>query len=917
MESRNIYKCFISSPADCQKEREACQRVTEIVNNGIAKHLGIIFEPFMWEYDVLPDMGRNAQEIIDEYVKKSNYDIFIGIMKNRFGKPTKKAGSGTEHEFNDALERKIKYTSQKPSPQILFFFGKEKVDLDNPEIENILSQHKKVKEFKSKIEDQGLYIDFTDTADFETELKRKLELFAKENSPFDKSEEKIKEADIVFNRLQEDLDESLRTYNEKSPVWIEPIVSSKKEIPDNPTKNNEHRIELRDFIENPNDIIIKAPSEFGLTSLAHYLKLEAWKIGKTFVYIDAKKTKKHKVVKDIINECRNYFFKPADSLDCILLDSVYFEENGMMQMTKIICEEFKNIPLVIFNTLDNNFFIQSSEDEKVEIKRNFTSYYLLPLPQNDVRKLVTSYSNLRSLEDDNDLILNKVTKDLETLNMHRTAKNCISILRACSKIGIEYNPVNRTKLLEAILNTIFEEYDIPTYRDKKPDVKDCSFVLGYFCEVLLLKNDFEFTDEFFKIKIREFCEANYIQLDLSYLLNVLIDNSIFIKKNSGFYYFKNSYWVFYFIAQRMNMNKDFLENIFENKRYIDFPEIIEFYTGIDRNKEDALHVLNKNIDETLLVVRDKVNIPNTINPYKSISWHPSIETLEKEEEKIGENVISSGLPDEVKDQYEDKHYNQIRPYYQVINSVFRDYSFLVLLREISATSRALRNSDFVEPSLKIELLDKITQGWNEINKLLIVLAPLLADKGKIDFEGATFKLSEDDFKIDDPKEKRLAVLLAVPTNIAKLFKDDLFSIKMGPLLIAKAENESNSLVKHELMLIIIAERPKDWNKTIDKYIVSLDKNSFFLCDVLDVLQYNIDFNATEPSDRRILMMLASKCRAKHIFKKNNPDLGLIQRLNKMEGGSEFLINSIFRNRICFKPVGFPFNPPQDSRRLVS
>ena len=829
METRNIYKCFISSPSDCQSERESCQKLIDIINSGLAKHLGINFESFMWEYDVLPDMGRNGQEIIDEYVRKSKYDIFIGIMKNRFGHPTKNAGSGTEHEFNDALDKKN--NSINSLPRILFFFGKENVDPDNFDHE----QYQKVKGFKSKIGNEGLYIDYTGIDSFESKLKEKLELFIKDHSPLDRPSEKIKEVDLVLRKLEEDLNETLKTYNERSPVWIEPIISSKKEIPNNPTKNDEHRVELKTIIDNPNNIVIKAPSEFGLTSLAHYLKLEAWKVGKTFLYIDSKKTKQHKVVKDIIKEVESYYFKNHNSLDCILLDSVCFEESGIMQMVKNICEEFKNIPLIIFNTLDNNFFLKSDEDDKVEIKREFTSYYLLPLPQNEVRKLVTSYSKLKSLEEDKDVILSKVTKDLETLNMHRTAKNCISILRACFRIGSEYSPVNRTKLLETILNTIFEEYEIPTYHDKKPDVKDCSFVLGYFCELLVINNDFVFTEEFFKSKLKEFCELNFIQLDLNYLLNVLIDNSIFTKESSGLHYFKNSYWVFYFIAQRMNMNKAFLQNVYVNKKYIDFPEIIEFYTGIDRNKEDAVQILINDLDETLLTVKNKVNIPDNLNPYKSITWNPDIKALEKEEAKIGENVISSGLPDEIKDKYDDKNYNQIRPYNQVINSVIRDYSFLVLMRQISAASRALRNSDFVDSHLKKELLNKITLSWNEINKLLIVMSPLLADNGNIAFEGARFYLDEDDFKIDDPKQKRLAVLLVIPTNIVRMFKDDLFSSKMGPLLINQAEKESNSLLKHELMLLIIAERPKGWNKIIDNYIIKLDKNSFFLSDVLSVL----------------------------------------------------------------------------------
>ena len=877
MESLKIYTCFISSPGDCNPERETVEKVLDKVNKGLAQHLGMNFKSFMWENDVLPDMGENGQETIDEHIKKSNYDIFIGIMKNRFGHPTKKAGSGTEHEFNDALERKR--NSSNSIPKIIFYFGKDEVDIDHPSIDVIISQRKKVKSFKSNIQDKGLYSDFNDLEIFEKSITNHLELFVKENSPLKGANEKAKEIDLILDKLESDLENSLRTYNEKSPVWIEPIISSAREIPNNPTKNSDNRIDINSIIEDPQSLIIKAPSEFGLTSLGHFFKLEAWKKGKSFLYVDSKSSKKHKIIKDIKKEANDYYNKDISLIDCIILDSVCFEERGMMPLIKNACKEFSNIPIIILNTLDNNFFLKSDEDDKVEINRNFTSYYLLPLPKNDVRTLVTSYTQTKQFEEDNDTLLNKLTKDLETLNMHRTVKNCICLLRASSKIGSEYSPINRTKLLETILISIFEDYEIPTYHDKKPDIKDCNFVLGYFGQHLVMQNDFEFTRDSFKTVLRDFCKKNFIELDLDYLLNALIDNSIVANnKFSENMYFKNSYWLFYFIAQRMNMDSDFLENIYSEKRYVDFPEIIEFYTGIDRNKKDALSVLSADLESTLQTVKNKVNIPDKINPFKSISWTPNKEALEREEAKIGQDVVSSGLPDEVKDKYDDKHYNQIRPYNQVINSVLREYSFLILMRQISAASRALRNSDFVNAQIKNELLDKITSAWHEINKLLIVMAPILADKGNVNFEGARFHLNEDDFKISNPEEKRKAVLLSVPTNVVRFFKDDLFSVKMGPLLINKAENEKNSLIKHELMLLIIVERPKLWHKTVDQYIVNLDKNSFYLSDVLQVLNYNIDFEATEISDKRNLTLLGKKCRAKHLYQKDNPDLGLIKKI---------------------------------------
>lgn len=321
METRKIYKCFISSPGDCNNEREACQSVIEKINNGLAKHLGINFEPFMWEYDVLPDMGQSGQEIIDEYIRKSNYDIFIGIMKNRFGHPTKKAGSGTEHEFNDAVDRKS--NSKDSLPKILFFFGKELVDPETFDKE----QYEKVKLFKKKISGNGLYIDFDEIDRFKERLEEKLNLFISDLSPLENPKEKIKEVDLILKHLEDDLNDALKTYKEKSPVWIEPIISSKRDIPVNPTKNDEQRVEINSIIQKPDNYIIKAPSEFGLTSLAHYLKLKAWKSGKLFLYIDSKKSKKHKVIKDIQNEVKQYFFKNIKDIDCIMLDSVCFEEN--------------------------------------------------------------------------------------------------------------------------------------------------------------------------------------------------------------------------------------------------------------------------------------------------------------------------------------------------------------------------------------------------------------------------------------------------------------------------------------------------------------------------------------------------------------------------------------------------------------
>jgi hypothetical protein len=127
--------------------------------------------------------------------------------------------------------------------------------------------------------------------------------------------------------------------------------------------------------------------------------------------------------------------------------------------------------------------------------------------------------------------------------MHVTVKKCISILRESSQMVNEYKPINRIKLLEIILKGIFQDYEFPKFNDEKPDVKDCSFVLGFLYELIVLREDFEFDDKYVKEELTKFFDENFITIDLKSLLNVLNDRSIIGGTDISTNYFKNSFWL--------------------------------------------------------------------------------------------------------------------------------------------------------------------------------------------------------------------------------------------------------------------------------------------------------------------------------------------------------------------------------------
>ena len=101
-------KCFIASPGDTTEERNSCEIVFNDINNSIGKTMGFRLSSLRWEKDVYPSLGDYGQDVINTQIDGS-YDVFIGIMKARFGSPTPNAGSGTEEEFDIAYTYSLAY----------------------------------------------------------------------------------------------------------------------------------------------------------------------------------------------------------------------------------------------------------------------------------------------------------------------------------------------------------------------------------------------------------------------------------------------------------------------------------------------------------------------------------------------------------------------------------------------------------------------------------------------------------------------------------------------------------------------------------------------------------------------------------------------------------------------------------------
>lgn len=183
-----LFKIFLASPGDTEAERLAADEVVDEINKSIGSRDNFRLDLLKWENDTYPSVGEDGQDVINKQIG-SDYQIFVGIMWKKFGSPTKRAGSGTEEEFQLAYDR---YTNKKDI-QIMFYFNSAPIPQDAD-----LMQAQKVKDFKKKIEDLGAYHKPFDSAkDFEKKLRMDLTRYVK-----DVLIESNKEVEIISSKVQ-------------------------------------------------------------------------------------------------------------------------------------------------------------------------------------------------------------------------------------------------------------------------------------------------------------------------------------------------------------------------------------------------------------------------------------------------------------------------------------------------------------------------------------------------------------------------------------------------------------------------------------------------------------------------------------------------------------------------------------------
>ncbi|EMG7547676.1 DUF4062 domain-containing protein [Vibrio alginolyticus] len=157
-----VFNVMIASPGDVSSERAIIRDVIYEWNAVHSESRNIVLLPVGWETHSSPEMGGQAQEIINNQVL-DRCDLLVGVFWTRIGTPTTEYASGTVEEIEEHIK------SDKPA---MLYFSSQPVALDTVEPE----QYAQLRSFKESCQSRSLYESYDSRSSFKDKFYRQLQL---------------------------------------------------------------------------------------------------------------------------------------------------------------------------------------------------------------------------------------------------------------------------------------------------------------------------------------------------------------------------------------------------------------------------------------------------------------------------------------------------------------------------------------------------------------------------------------------------------------------------------------------------------------------------------------------------------------------------------------------------------------------
>lgn len=644
-----LFKIFLASPGDTKEERLAAEDVVDEINKSTGSRDDFRLELVKWENDTYSSIGEDGQDVINKQIR-GDYHIFVGIMWKKFGSPTKRAGSGTEEEFQLAYDR---YDNKKDI-HIMFYFNSMPIPQDTD-----YTQAQKVKDFKTKIEDLGVYHkSFEKTKDFEKNLRMDLNRYIKdvlkaeiqnvEGNELNKSNKILPEIKKEFNKYLNDIEASFSHRNVDNlnldDIYIAPDLKDLNNGKQSSKVHVENLDDITNVINAEGDKFVFLGNDLaGKTANCKYLFQKYFKLGLYPVFLkgtdigsNIRPEALQNIIEQKISEQYEIPFKLSeiDSTKVILIiDDFHKATKGKSRYWPALMKNIEGLYKHIIVTGNSLMLIENLNKE--DAFRNFKSYSILEFGPKFRYELVNKWNTLgieirfvdhNEILRNNDAYISHVKAIIGKNYIPSYPFYLLSILQALESGNVQ-NPNYSVHgfYYEVLINECFSK----AIKDRK-EISLYYNYLTQFCFYLFEQGINDVSLEEFESFHNMYCEKH----DLTYRKETILetfDSAKLLYVNNGVY-IKEKYVYFFFVAK-------YIANEIANKQ-----EIKELVTKmcerVFRDEYASIIMFVTHLSKDSFIINELIKIANSLFPEANVSRLESdIDDINQLVERIPEQVM--------------------------------------------------------------------------------------------------------------------------------------------------------------------------------------------------------------------------------------------------------------------------------------
>ncbi|MFW6047200.1 MAG: metallophosphoesterase [Candidatus Woesearchaeota archaeon] len=654
----------------------------------------------------------------------------------------------------------------------------------------------------------------------------------------------------LFLQFKEVAKESFITTNEDVKDFTERFVYpnlTKKSVVQQKQltlDDKEESISQTELLTITDRLIIRGRQESGKTCLLFFLGIEHYqKYKKLPFYIDFETINTHGA-KPFFREIKHTAFDAEiDNIEerlrngeCIILIDNFSERNSKkVEKFKKFMESFNNALFVV--TIKQSSYESLNKTKPPATLKEFDTIYLNAFEAKDIRKLVKLTKPDIATEERNQIV-NNLCASLSKAGLPFNPTIISIIIDIQAQVG-SYTPINKSSLFDKLIDILLHKHSLSSISHSSFDYGNEVDFLANFANLLYLKNG-----NISLVKFEEFANSYLQSICIDHissysLLDTFIKCNILVKNGDNIEFRVKSFQYFFFAKYLSNYPEE-NDLIKDNYNYLNFPETIDFLTGLERKNIDLFDFLLEELQ----------------NHYELLDFEYDITSFD--ESKIENGLLSELMEDvdvseigknEVSDIRRDE-YTQMRYPEKVDNSEKIDISDPKerFINSLELCSIVARNCELIkDSSFRENAVRTIIRHWSSMLVELI----------------QTFN-NDEELQKEFDEDKEFKQLLNVVIPIA--FQNQIIELLGTSKLIKVFSNviTKHSISKIEKLLLILIIEDVDENsrfKLLEQFL--LENHTYYIREVvLAYLMYINEIRIMSSSKRNKCIKFMSEIVAK-------------------------------------------------------